>query len=68
MEALDSLLTRELMIGLALIGGACSLLQMLLQRKGLGSPMLLKLVNQAAYGFMAASMVVLVVAGFRAPA
>ena len=68
MEALDSLLTRELMIGLALIGGVCSLVQMLLQRKGVGSPMLLKRFNQAAYGFMAASMVVLVVAGFRAPA
>lgn len=65
---MDGLLSRELMIGLALVGGGLALIPVLLQRKGRGSPVLFKRLNQASYGFMIASMLVLVVAGFRAPA
>jgi len=65
---LDWLWSRETMIALAVIGGVLSVLQVVLQKKGRTPPQLLKRLNTAAYGFMLASMVVLIVAGFRASA
>ena len=65
---MELLWSRETMIGLALLGGATSLLAMWLQRSGHGTPQRLKLLNRAAYAFMLASVAVFIVAGFRASA
>jgi hypothetical protein len=64
----DWLWSRETMIGLALLGGAASLLALGLQRSSHGTPRRLKLLNRAANTFMLASVAVFIVAGFRAPA
>ena len=62
---MDVLLSRESMIGLALIGGVLSLAVMVLQGTGRAGPALVKRLNRAAYGFMLASVTVFIVAGFR---
>ena len=56
------------MIGLALLGGATSLVALWMQRSGRGAPARLKLLNRVAYFFMLASVAVFIVAGFRASA
>ncbi len=55
------------MIALAVVGGMASLLQWVLQASGKASEIWLRRLNVVAYVFMAASMGVLVVAGFRSP-
>jgi len=62
---MDVLLSRESMIGLALIGGALSLAVMILRGTGRAGPAFLQRLNRAAYGFMLASVTVFIVAGFR---
>ncbi len=62
---MDVLLSRESMIGLAIIGGALSIAVMILQGTGRAGPDALRRLNRAAYGFMLASVTVFIVAGFR---
>lgn len=64
---MDLLWSRETMIALAILGGAASLIQMLLKAFGHSNPTLHKRLNVVAYALMTASMTVLVVAGFRSP-
>jgi hypothetical protein len=65
---MELLWSRETMIGLALLGGASSLLALGMQRSGRASPQRLRQLNRVAYFFMLASVTVFIVAGFRGPA
>jgi hypothetical protein len=65
---MDLLWSRETMIALAIVGGVLSVAVMVLQAAGRIGPEWVKRLNRAAYGFMLASVMVFIVAGFRGPA
>jgi membrane protein required for beta-lactamase induction len=60
----DWLLSRPTVIALAIAGGACSLLVSWCQSGGRLSPRQLSWLSRASYGFMAASIVLFITAGF----
>jgi membrane protein required for beta-lactamase induction len=57
--------SRSMIVALAVVGGLVAALTSWLQAKGALSAPRLKRLNIIAYGFMAASMVLFIVAGFR---
>jgi hypothetical protein len=62
---MDWLLARPTIVGLAVAGGLLSMVAMVLRRRN-GTAVLARRVDIAAYGFMAASMLLFVIVGFRA--
>ena len=60
------LLTREAVITLAVLGAFASVIASILQTNGRISAERARLLNYAGYGFMAASMLLFIVIGFRA--
>lgn len=60
----DWLLSRPAIIALAIAGGACSLLVSWCQSGARLSPRQLGWLSRASYGFMAASIVLFIIAGF----
>ena len=63
---MDWLLTREVVVGIAILGALPSLAASVLAARGGISPARAKQLNLAGYGLMALSMLLFVVAGFRA--
>lgn len=61
------LLERETVITLAVLGAAVSMLATLLLNNGRITPETSKWLNRAGYAFMGASMLLFIIAGFRAP-
>ena len=61
----DWLLTRNVVVALALAGAITSVVASVLQSRGSISDERAKQLNVTGYGFMAASMVLFVVIGFR---
>lgn len=64
---LQWLLRRETVIALAVAGGVLSFVAWLLSSRGAVAPAAATWCNRAAYGFMAASMLIFIVAGFTRP-
>jgi hypothetical protein len=62
---MDWLFTREAVITLAVLGATASVIASILQTSGRISAVRAKQFNQTGYGFMAASMVLFIVIGFR---
>lgn len=62
---MDWLLTREAVITLAVVGAVASVAASVLQARGRMDAARAKRLNTAGYGFMAASMLLFIVAGFR---
>lgn len=58
------LLSREVVIALALLGGGLAALAMLLQRRPQVSPARVALINRVAYVCSGASIVLFIIAGF----
>ena len=63
---MDWLLTREVVIGLALLGALPSLAAGVLVARGSISPVRARQLNLAGYGLMAVSMLLFIIVGFRA--
>ena len=63
---MDWLLTREVVIGLALLGALPSLAASLLVARGGISAVRARQLNIAGYGLMAVSMLLFIIVGFRA--
>ena len=63
---LEFLLQRSTVIALAILGGALSLAVSWFSGRGSMSPATLNLLNKAAYGCMAASMILFIFAGLLA--
>jgi uncharacterized membrane protein len=59
------LLSREIIIALALLGGAASVLAIALQRRPNPSAATAKRLNLASYVFMGASVVLFIISGLR---
>lgn len=62
---MDWLFSRATVIALAVLGGVFAALASLLQAQGSLPPPRVKQLSRIAYGLMAASMVLFVIAGFR---
>lgn len=62
---MDWVLARETVITLAVVGAIASVAASLLQSSGRISAERAKQLNTTGYGFMAASMLLFIVAGFR---
>lgn len=62
---MDWLLTREAVITLAVLGAIASVIASILQTNGRISAERAGQLNKAGYGFMAASMLLFIVIGFR---
>ena len=62
---MDWLVTRETIITLAVLGAIASIAGSILHSSGSIDAERAKLINRASYGFMAASMLLFIVAGFR---
>lgn len=62
---MEWLLTREVVIGLALVGALPSLAASVLQARGGITPRRAQQMNLAGYGLMGLSMVLFIVVGFR---
>lgn len=62
---MEWLFTRPVVIGLAIAGGVASLLASLLRVRGMVSEQRARQIHNAGYGFMAASMLFFVIAGFK---
>lgn len=62
---MEWLFTRPVVIGLAVVGGAATLLASALQARGIVSAQKARHIHNAGYGFMAASMLFFVIAGFK---
>ena len=66
---MELLLTRPVVVALAVLGALLSILASLLQRNGVVSERGARVLNYAGYGFMGASILLFVLAGLRgAPA
>lgn len=61
------LFTRESMIAFAVLGGLASLLAMWAQRGKRGKPFDAQAFNRLSYVFMAVSVVLFIIAGWRGP-
>ena len=66
MIGMEWLLTREVVVGLAILGALPSVAASLLQMRGGISAARAKQLNWAGYGLMGSSMVLFIVTGFRA--
>lgn len=64
---METLLTRPVVVALALTGGALSLLALLLRRRA-GKENLARRLDAAGYVFMGISMLLFVLSGFRGQA
>ena len=62
---MDWLVSREAVITLAVLGAIASIAGSILQSSGRIDAERAKLINRTGYGFMAASMLLFVVAGFK---
>jgi hypothetical protein len=62
---MEWLFTRPTVITLAVLGGAVSLLASTLQARGTVSEQRARQMQNAAYGCMAASMLLFIIAGFK---
>jgi len=62
---MDWLLTRETVVALAVLGAVGSVAASVLQAQGSIGPLRARQLNLAGYGFMAASMVLFLIIGFR---
>jgi hypothetical protein len=60
---MEALLTKPVVVGLAIAGAALSTLASVLQRKGALAEKNARLMNYAGYGFMGASMLLFTLAG-----
>ena len=65
MTALDWLVSREVVVGLAIAGALPSVLASVLRRRGGISSTRARQLDFAGYGLMGLSMVLFIVAGFR---
>ncbi len=63
----DWLLDRSTVIGLAIIGGVLSIAASWCQVRGIVSEDIIKKLNQAAYAFMAVSIILFISAGMIGP-
>ncbi|MBI2311848.1 MAG: hypothetical protein HYU77_05010 [Betaproteobacteria bacterium] len=62
---MEWLLSREAVVGLAILGGAASTLASVLKARGAASEVQAARLNLAGYVLMGLSMVLFVIAGFR---
>ena len=60
---MDVLLTRPVVVGLAVLGGLLATAASILQRHGMLNERGAQILNYAGYGFMGASMLLFVLAG-----
>ena len=67
MMGMEWLLTREVVVGLAILGALPSVAASLLQMRGGISETRAKQLNRAGCGLMGLSMVLFIVTGFRSP-
>ena len=61
------LLAREVIVALALLGGAASMLAIALQKRGARSPLSIRRLNLASYVFMGLSVLLFIISGLRGP-
>ena len=62
---MEVLLTKPVVVALAVLGALCSMLASVLQKKGVLTEQRARILNYAGYGFMGASMLLFILAGLR---